>query len=52
MVFRKGTTNKKAYKVIMYDLECLNLNKTKDNIYHMKILKQNLNDIFGIKKEE
>ena len=49
MVFRKRTTNKSAYKIIMYDLECLELKKTVNNKYHLEMLEKNLNDIFGIK---
>jgi len=50
MRFKKGQITREAYKVIMHDLECLKINlKDKDNKYHLKLLKGNLQDIFGIK---
>ena len=47
MKFKKGELTKEAYKVIMHDLECLELKKTKDNEYHFRLLRANLKDIFG-----
>lgn len=47
MRFKKGQLTKEAFKVIMHDLECLELKDTKDNKYHLKLLKGNLKDIFG-----
>ncbi len=49
MKFKKGQLTKDVFKVIMYDLECLELKKTKNNEYHYKLLKGNLKDIFGVK---
>jgi len=48
--FEKGELTKESYRIIMYDLECLELKDTKDNRYHYKLLKGNLKDIFGRKK--
>ena len=47
MRFKKGQLTKEVYDVIMHDLECLELKKTKDNKYHYDLLKGNLQDIFG-----
>ena len=49
MKFKKGEITKEAFKVIMHDLECLELVKTDTNKYHYNLLKSNLKDIFGIK---
>jgi len=49
MKFEKGELTKEVFKVIMHDLECLELKKTKDNKYHYTLLKNNIKDIFGIK---
>ena len=48
MVFKKGDLSKETYDVIMHDLECLELKKTKENVYHFKLLRGNLKDIFGV----
>jgi len=45
--FKKGDTTKEAYKVLLHDLECLELKKTKSNEYHYNLLKGNLKDIFN-----
>lgn len=37
---------KELEEVIFYDLESLELKKTKDNKYHYKLLKGNLKDLF------
>ena len=47
MKFKKGQITKEAFKVIMHDLECLELKDIKDNKYHYDLLKGNLKDIFG-----
>jgi len=47
MNFKKGQLDKESYKVIMHDLECLDLSGNPSNIYHYDLLKANLNDIFG-----
>ncbi len=47
--FTKNTRSKEALKVIMHDLECLELKKTKDNSYHYNLLVGNLKDLFGVK---
>ena len=47
MKFKKGETTKEALKVLMYDLESLELKDTKENQYHLKLLKGNLKDIFN-----
>ncbi len=52
MKFKKGETTKEAFKVIMHDLECLKIKDTKDNKYHLKLLKGNLKDIFKMKTKE
>jgi len=49
MKFKKGSLAKETFKVIMYDLECLELKETKDNICHYNLLVGNLKDVFGIK---
>ena len=49
MRFKKGQTTKETFKVLMHDLECLELKDTENNKYHYKLLKGNLKDIFGIK---
>jgi len=51
MVFKKGELTEEVYKVIMHDLECLELSSSRDNKYHFDLLKGNLEDIFGIGKE-
>jgi len=48
MIFKKGQLTKESFKVIMYDLECLELVKSENNEYHLNLLKRNLKDIFGI----
>jgi len=50
MRFKKGEITKEVFEVIMHDLSCLELKQTKDNTYHYKLLKGNLKDIFGVKK--
>ena len=50
MKFKKGETSKEVFKVIIHDLECLELKKTKDNEYHYNLLLSNLKDIFGVKR--
>ena len=50
--FKKGEVSREAYDIIMFDLECLELKKTKDNEYHYNLLKGNLKDIFGIKNNK
>jgi len=49
MRFKKGTTSKDAYNIIMHDLECLEFEETQNNKYHYKLLKGNLKDLFGVK---
>ena len=49
MKFKKEEITKEAFKVIMHDLECLELKNTKENKYHYELLKGNLKDIFGLK---
>ena len=50
MDFKKGELTKESFFVIMHDLECLELKDTKDNKYHYDLLKENLEDIFGMKR--
>lgn len=45
--FKTGELTTDAFKVIMHDLECLELVNTDDNKYHYDLLKSNLKDIFG-----
>lgn len=47
--FKKGELTEEAFKVLMHDLECLELKETEDNKYHYNLLKGNLKDIFGVK---
>ena len=39
-------------KIIFHDLECLELEKSEDNVYHYKLLRDNLIDLIGYPKEE
>ena len=48
--FKEGELTKESLKVILHDLECLELRKTKDNKYHYDLLRQNLLDIWGVKE--
>ena len=48
--FKKGELTQESLKVILHDLECLELRKTKDNKYHYDLLRQNLLDIWGVKE--
>ena len=49
--FKKGTKSKKAYDVLMFDLEALVLDVNHpDNVYYLELLKRNIKDIFGIKE--
>ena len=50
MKFKKGQTTKEAYKILIHDLECLELKETEDNKYHYELLVGNLKDIFGENK--
>lgn len=50
MRFKKGDLTKESLSVIMHDLECLELKDTEDNKYHYELLKNNLNDIFGLRR--
>ena len=48
--FKKGDLSLETFKVIMHDLECLDLRaNVKNNEYHYNLLKRNLKDIFGVK---
>lgn len=49
--FKAGELTKEAFKVLMHDLECLEMKDTEDNKYHYRLLKSNLADIFGISLE-
>lgn len=46
--FKKGQIDKESFDVIMYDLGCLDLIQSEDNEYHMRLLRGNLHDIWGI----
>lgn len=50
MRFKKGELTKEAFDVIMHDLNCLEIEETEDNEYHLNLLKGNLTDIFGMGK--
>jgi hypothetical protein len=50
MRFKKGELSREAFNIIMYDLECLELKKKEDNVYHKNFIIGNLEDIFGFKK--
>ncbi len=41
-----GELTPEAYKILLYDLECLELKDTKNNKYHLGLFKGNLKDIF------
>ena len=47
--FKKGELTAESLKVLLYDLDCLEIPKTEDNKYHFKLLVNNLIDIFGKK---
>ena len=53
MRFKKGELTKESFKVIMHDLECLALedDHLETNNYHLKLLKDNLKDLWGIEYE-
>ena len=44
--------DKETRRIIFFDLECLELKKTKDNDYHYKLLRQNLIDLLGEPKQD
>jgi DUF4097 and DUF4098 domain-containing protein YvlB len=47
--FTKGEISKEVFSVIMHDLESLDLRADiQNNNYHYKLLKNNLQDIFGV----
>ena len=47
--FKNGEITKEAYKVIMHDLQSLDLRADLvNNKYHYNLLKANLKDIFGV----
>jgi len=48
MRFKKNEITKESYKVIMHDLECLELKDIPENKYHYNLLIGNLKDIFGV----
>jgi len=49
MAFRKKL-NKEQYDILIYDLDCIEFEKTKDNLYHYNLLRGNLMDLAGVKK--
>ena len=51
MRFKKGELTKDSFKVIMHDLECLvlDLGMIEESKYHLKLLKNNIKDIWGVK---
>jgi hypothetical protein len=49
---KKGSTSKENFRVIMFDLGCLDLKNTEDNKYRYDLLVGNLEDLFGRKIEE
>jgi hypothetical protein len=50
MKFKKGQLTQESYDVIIYDLDCLALKNNAENEYHLTLLRDNLNDIFGRRK--
>ena len=46
--FKKGELTEESFKVLMFDLGCLDLKNTTDNQYHYNLLLRNIQDIFGI----
>jgi len=47
MRFKKGELTKESYKVIMHDLQCLEIKNTTEAYYH-DLLIGNIKDIWGI----
>jgi len=43
----KKKLNKDELDILLHDLECLELKKTKDNTYHYNLLRKNLLDLGG-----
>jgi len=52
MRFKKGTLTTEAYKILMHDLESIEISMNDFNKYHYDLLVGNLKDIFGINDEE
>ena len=50
MRLKKGELTAEAYKVLMHDLESLDLSADPHNQYHYTLLKANLRDLFGRNK--
>ena len=46
--FTKNTRSKEAFNILMYDIGCLEMLITGDNMYHKKMLIDNLKDLFGV----
>ena len=44
---KKGEVTGEIFKVLMHDLQCLELKDTKDNKYHYNLLMGNLTGLFG-----
>jgi len=49
MKFKEGDLSRDTFGVLMYDLECLQLEQTESNTYHLNLLIANLKDVFGFK---
>ncbi len=50
-VFKRKLTIDET-KVLLHDLECLELKKTKDNEYHYNLLRANINDLGWLKNKK
>jgi hypothetical protein len=48
MKFKKGDLSREAFRIIMSDIESLELRQTESNTYHINLLKDNLKDIFDL----
>jgi hypothetical protein len=46
--FNKKLTEEET-NVLLHDLECLDIKKTKDNVYHYNLLRRNILDLGGLK---
>lgn len=47
----KKKLTKDEIEILLHDLECLELKKTKDNKYHYDLLRNNLKDLGGLECE-
>lgn len=48
MKFKKGDISREALRIIMSDIESVELRQTESNTYHLNLIKDNLKDIFDL----